>query len=114
MRNEFTYSFLLKPKTWSKNEEEDGVIFTATLKKVRYRSSLAPSIVNKDDVVSYLSWETLKKRVLKAGTLVKLIEHLTPTTADVLEEDSGFLVCFLCTYKTFASTEEVLDLLLER
>ena len=59
-------------------------------------------------------WETLKIRVLKAGTLSKLVEHLTPTQTSVSEEDPGFMLCFLCTYKTFSTTEEVLDLLLER
>eukprot|EP00794_Sanderia_malayensis_P015613 gene15613-17187_t len=101
-------------KSWSRNEEEVGAIFTASLKKVRYRSNFDKPLADKEDNISYLSWETLKKRVFKAGTLARLVEHLTPTNPAVLEEDSGFLVCFLCTYKTFASTEEVLDLLLER
>ncbi|XP_065068963.1 ral guanine nucleotide dissociation stimulator-like 1 isoform X2 [Rhopilema esculentum] len=98
-------------KLWSKDEAEDGAIFSATLKKVRYRSSVGSSA---DNDVSCLLWETLKIRVLKAGTLSKIIEHLTPSNESVSEDDPGFFVCFLCTYKTFASTQEVVDLLVHR
>jgi len=98
-------------KSWSKDETEDGVIFSATLKKVRYRSSVSPSTGND---VQGLFWQTIKIRVLKAGTLVKLVEHLTPGSTDVSDEDPSFLLCFLCTYKAFTSTEQILDLLLER
>ena len=102
---------IFQSKLWSKDEEEDGAVFSATLKKVRYRSSLSP---NTEKDVSCLLWETLKVRVLKAGTLEKLVEHLTPGHEGVSENDPGFLVCFLCTYKTFASTDAVLDLVLQR
>jgi len=98
-------------KSWSKDETEDGVIFSATLKKVRYRSSVSPSTGND---VEGLFWRTIKIRVLKAGTLVKLVEHLTPESTEVSDEDPSFLLCFLCTYKAFTSTEQILDLLLER
>lgn len=115
MNNSLIYLIFIFPisqaKLWSKDEAEDGAIFSATLKKVRYRSSMSP---NAERGVSCLLWETLKIRVLKAGTLEKLVEHLTPANESVSEEDPGFFVCFLCTYKTFASTEEVLDLLLKR
>eukprot|EP00112_Aurelia_sp_Birch-Aquarium-sp1_P024992 Seg811.3 transcript_id=Seg811.3/GoldUCD/mRNA.D3Y31 product="Ral guanine nucleotide dissociation stimulator-like 1" protein_id=Seg811.3/GoldUCD/D3Y31 len=101
----------LDTKLWSKDEVEDGAIFSATLKKVRYRSNILPNSHDRD---SCLLWETLKIRALKGGTLPRLIEHLTPTNSSVLEDDPGFFVCFLCTYKTFAPTEDVLDLLLQR
>ena len=112
-RLKLTFNLLncLQAKLWSKDEIEDGVIFNATLKKVRYRSSVSPS-VERD--VSCLLWETLKIRVLKAGTVLKLVEHLTPGDKSVSEDDPGFLLCFLCTYKAFASTEEILDMLLQR
>ena len=78
---------------------------------MRYRSSVSPNI---DRDASFLQWETLKIRVLKAGSLFKLVEHLTPGNEDISGDDPGFFVCFLCTYKTFASTDEVLDLILQR
>ena len=106
-----SFSNFSQAKSWSKDETEDGVIFSATLKKVRYRSSVSPSTGND---VGGLFWETVKIRVLKAGTLVKLVEHLTPGNTEVSDEDPSFLLCFLCTYKAFTSTEEILDLLLER
>ena len=78
---------------------------------MRYRSSVSP---NSNDRDSGLLWETLKIKALKGGTLPRLIQHLTPKDSSILEDDPGFFVCFLCTFKTFASTEDVLDLLLQR
>lgn len=84
-----------------------------SLKKVRYRSSdiLQPST---EGDISYLQWETMRVRTIKAGSLAKLVDHLAPSTAPLEEIDPGYLVAFLSTYRTFANTTQIADLLFER
>lgn len=86
-----------------------------SLKKVRYCSSdkLSPSPED-DGPISHLMWETTRVRTIKAGTLAKLVEHLSPSNGSLEELDPGYLIAFLSTYRTFAKTAEVVDLLLER
>lgn len=55
-------------------------------------------------------WETQKFRVIKAGTLEKLVEYLYIKG----EMDSTYTNVFLATYRTFSSTEEVMDILISR
>lgn len=64
-----------------------------------------------DDEISHLEWETVRVRFLKAGTLEKLIESLA---SDSGELESTFVNVFLATYRTFASTKQVLNLILDR
>lgn len=96
-----------------KEEREDEAIYSVSLKKVRYRSSdkLLPSA---DEDISYLLWETMRVRTIKAGSLAKLVEHLAPSTAPLEEIDPGYLIAFLSTYRTFANTTQIAELLFER
>ncbi|KAK2540223.1 hypothetical protein Q9233_001095 [Columba guinea] len=55
--------------------------------------------------------ETCKSRALKAGTLEKLVETLPLAFAD---NDFTYINTFLSTYRAFASTSTVLELLLDR
>ncbi|KAK2540217.1 hypothetical protein Q9233_001089 [Columba guinea] len=55
--------------------------------------------------------ETCKSRALKAGTLEKLVETLPMAFAD---NDFTYINTFLSTYRAFASTSTVLELLLDR
>ncbi|NXG48069.1 RGL1 protein, partial [Psilopogon haemacephalus] len=55
--------------------------------------------------------ETYKIRTIKAGTLEKLVENLVTAFGD---NDFTYISIFLSTYKAFASTKEVLELLLDR
>ncbi|XP_064886710.1 ral guanine nucleotide dissociation stimulator-like 1 [Columba livia] len=55
--------------------------------------------------------ETCKSRALKAGTLEKLVETLPTAFAD---NDFTYINIFLSTYRAFASTSTVLELLLDR
>ena len=87
-------------------------MYNTLLKKVRYRSHNSEDILS--DGVAYKEWETIKVKQLKAATLEKLVEHLTSCTSEAMDWDPGFLMAFLCTYKSFATTDEVVDLLLER
>ena len=62
------------------------------------------------DEFSHLMWETQKLRVLKAGSLERLVEYLYVRG----EMDSTYTNVFLATYRTFSTTEEVLATLLAK
>ena len=92
--------------------EEDGAIYNTALKRVRYHSLTSDH--SDEGNISFKQWETVKIKQIKAGSLEKLVEYLTPATMDANEFDSGFILAFLCTYKSFSATSEVIDLLLKR
>ena len=96
---------------WSEIEE-DGALYNTALKRVRYNSFTSDD--STDGNVSFKQWETVKIKQIKAGTLEKLVEYLTPATMECNEFDPGFLLAFLCTYKSFATTCEVVELMLKR
>lgn len=50
-------------------------------------------------------------RTVKAGTLEKLVEHLVPAFQG---SDLSYVTVFLCTYRAFTTTQQVLDLLFKR
>lgn len=100
-----------------KEEREEEAIYSVSLKKVRYRSSdklLPSSPVDGEEPVSHLQWETWRIRTIKAGSVAKLVEHLAPSNASLEEVDPGYLIAFLNTYRTFAKTTEIADLLFQR
>ncbi|XP_028407635.1 ral guanine nucleotide dissociation stimulator-like [Dendronephthya gigantea] len=94
------------------DEREDGAIYRVVLKKVRYHTT--NKLPFNDEFVSHLEWETQKRRTIKAGTLVKLIEHLAPANDHIDDIDTGFLTVFLTMHPTFSTSEEVVALLIER
>ncbi|XP_049752490.1 ral guanine nucleotide dissociation stimulator-like [Elephas maximus indicus] len=55
--------------------------------------------------------QTRVVRIVKAGSLEKLGEHLVPA---FVEGDLSYISFFLGTYRTFATTQQVLDLLFQR
>lgn len=69
------------------------------------------STQDSDDEISHLEWETVRVRFVKAATLNRLVEALS---TDDGELESTFVNVFLATYRTFARTEQVIDLLLQR
>lgn len=97
-----------------KEERDDEAIYSVSLKKVLYRSSdkLLPS--HEEEDISYLQWQTISIRTIKAGSLSKLVEHLAPSTAPLEEVDPGYLIAFLNTYRTFANATQIANLLFER
>lgn len=99
---------------WKEQREEDAV-YSISLKKVRYRSSdkLLPSPED-EAPISHLQWETWRVRTIKAGSLARLVEQLSPVKGALEELDPGYLIAFLSTYRTFAKTTEIIDLLFER
>ncbi|BES89425.1 Ral guanine nucleotide [Nesidiocoris tenuis] len=99
-------------KVWG-DEKVDGAIYTIYLKKVRYHRP-THTIASADDCgesISHLEWETVKVRLLKAGTLQRLVEALA---TDEGELESTYVNIFLATYRTFATAHQVLTLLLDR
>lgn len=56
-------------------------------------------------------YETCKVRTIKAGTLERLVEYMVTAFRG---KDSTYVTIFLCTYRSFATTRQVLDLLLNR
>uniref|UniRef100_A0AAR2LU66 Ral guanine nucleotide dissociation stimulator n=1 Tax=Pygocentrus nattereri TaxID=42514 RepID=A0AAR2LU66_PYGNA len=56
-------------------------------------------------------YETCKVRTIKAGTLERLVEYMVSAFRG---NDSTYVTIFLCTYRSFATTKQVLDLLLNR
>lgn len=92
-----------------REEREDGAIYNVYLKKVTYHT-LSENENKNSDEFSHLMWETQKTRVIKAGNLEKLVEFLYTKG----EMDSTYVNVFFATYRTFSTTEEVLDLLISR
>ncbi|KAL0979551.1 hypothetical protein UPYG_G00186460 [Umbra pygmaea] len=94
-------------------EVEDGAVFTITLRKVQLHQSASKGQrwlgVETDSALSL--YETCKVRTIKAGTLERLVEYMVTAFSG---NDSTYVTIFLCTYRSFASTKQVLDLLLNR
>uniref|UniRef100_A0A674EHX8 Ral guanine nucleotide dissociation stimulator n=1 Tax=Salmo trutta TaxID=8032 RepID=A0A674EHX8_SALTR len=101
---------LLENATQEIGEEvEDGVVYTITLRKVQIGAIKGQRWLGVDASLSL--YETCKVRTIKAGTLEKLVEYMV---AAFRGNDSTYVTIFLCTYRSFASTKQVLDLLLNR
>uniref|UniRef100_A0A4W4FW65 Ral guanine nucleotide dissociation stimulator n=1 Tax=Electrophorus electricus TaxID=8005 RepID=A0A4W4FW65_ELEEL len=90
---------------------EDGVVFTITLRKVQMHQSASKGQrwlgVESDSALSL--YETCKVRTIKAGTLERLVEYMVSAFRG---NDSTYVTIFLCTYRSFTTTKQVLDLLL--
>ncbi|XP_072156546.1 ral guanine nucleotide dissociation stimulator-like 1 isoform X2 [Bemisia tabaci] len=99
--------------TWRLWGEErvEGAIYTVYLKKVRYHSPSKSISSDSDDEISHLEWETVRVRLIKAGTLEKLVESLA---TDDGELESTYVNVFLACYRTFSSPKQVLTLVLDR
>uniref|UniRef100_A0A8C7UJ12 Ral guanine nucleotide dissociation stimulator n=1 Tax=Oncorhynchus mykiss TaxID=8022 RepID=A0A8C7UJ12_ONCMY len=87
-------------------EVEDGAVYTITLRKVQIGASKGQRWLGVETDAALSLYETCKVRTIKAGTLEKLVEYM------VRGNDSTYVTIFLCTYRSFTSTKQVLDLLL--
>ncbi|KAM4578304.1 ral guanine nucleotide dissociation stimulator isoform 8-T8 [Fundulus diaphanus] len=94
-------------------EAEEDAIFTITLRKMQLHHSASKGQrwlgVETDSALSL--YETCKVRTIKAGTLERLVEYMVSAFRG---KDSTYVTIFLCTYRSFATTKQVLDLLLNR
>uniref|UniRef100_A0A7N9AR87 Ral guanine nucleotide dissociation stimulator n=1 Tax=Mastacembelus armatus TaxID=205130 RepID=A0A7N9AR87_9TELE len=105
---------LLESSTQEIGEEaEEDAIFTITLRKMQLHQSASKGQrwlgVETDSALSL--YETCKVRTIKAGTLERLVEYMVSAFRG---KDSTYVTIFLCTYRSFATTKQVLDLLLNR
>ncbi|XP_059677682.1 ral guanine nucleotide dissociation stimulator-like 1 isoform X2 [Gavia stellata] len=99
-------------------EVEDGAVYHVTLKKVQIQQAAnkgARWLGGEGDRLppehTVSQFETCKTRTIKAGTLEKLVENLLTAFGD---NDFTYISIFLSTYRAFASTKEVLELLLDK
>ena len=77
--------------------------------------TLCPLIFQLEDETarefSHLMWETQKLRVIKAGTLPRLVEALATVRGEL---DSSYMNVFLATYRTFATPMQLLQAIIDR
>ncbi|XP_044848147.1 ral guanine nucleotide dissociation stimulator isoform X4 [Mauremys mutica] len=104
----------LKSSTQEIGEElGDGVIYSISLRKVQlhHTANKGQRWLGFENESALNLYETCKVRTIKAGTLEKLVEYLVSAFKG---NDSTYVTIFLCTYRAFATTKQVLDLLLNR
>ncbi|KAG8545239.1 hypothetical protein GDO81_021208 [Engystomops pustulosus] len=116
-------------------EVDDGVIYSISLRKVQLHHTATkgqrwlgvsrvpspmgtaeggiagPRDTTFENETALSLYETCKVRTIKAGTLEKLVEYLVSAFKG---NDSTYVTIFLCTYRAFATTKQVLDLLLNK
>ncbi|XP_042337762.1 ral guanine nucleotide dissociation stimulator-like 1 isoform X1 [Plectropomus leopardus] len=111
------------PRHWSSvqdwgEEVEEGAIYNVTLKRVQIQQAANKGArwlgaegdrLPPGHTVSQL--ETCKIRSIRAGTLERLVETLLTAFGD---NDLTYTSIFLSTYRAFASTQTVLQLLLDK
>ncbi|KAM7093448.1 ral guanine nucleotide dissociation stimulator isoform 3-T3 [Molossus nigricans] len=109
---------LLAPATESSTQEigeelVNGVVYSISLRKVQVRHGThkGQRWLGCENESALNLYETCKVRTVKAGTLEKLVEHLVPAFQG---SDLSYVTIFLCTYRTFTTTQQVLDLLFKR
>ncbi|XP_053159582.1 ral guanine nucleotide dissociation stimulator-like 2 isoform X2 [Hemicordylus capensis] len=112
------YCLPVKPPVTLWEETEDGVIFTVSS---RSPGGARGSVGSGGEEVAVSGHPAAgvvvsgsppgQSRALKAGTLPRLVRHLLDAPA---LGDTCYVPAFLATYRTFATTQEVLALLLER
>uniref|UniRef100_A0A3B4FB08 Ral guanine nucleotide dissociation stimulator-like 1 n=1 Tax=Pundamilia nyererei TaxID=303518 RepID=A0A3B4FB08_9CICH len=85
-------------------EEEDGAVFGITL-----RREPVPTSTMGELPMSFVQYHTVKVRRLKAATLERLVTHLL----DPEKRESDFIQVFLSTYRAFASTSTLIELLFQ-
>ncbi|NXC12959.1 RGL1 protein, partial [Corythaeola cristata] len=114
----FCFSWQTTIQDWGE-EVEEGAVYHVTLKRVQIQQAANKGArwlgggegdqLPPEHTVS--QYETCKIRTIKAGNLEKLVENLLTAFGD---NDFTYISIFLSTYRAFASTKEVLELLLGR
>ncbi|XP_047624756.1 ral guanine nucleotide dissociation stimulator isoform X3 [Phacochoerus africanus] len=108
---------LLAPTTESSTQEigeelVNGVVYSISLRKVQvhHGATKGQRWLGCENESALNLYETCKVRTVKAGTLEKLVGHLVPAFQG---SDLSYVTVFLCTYRAFTTTQQVLDLLFE-
>ncbi|XP_066111905.1 ral guanine nucleotide dissociation stimulator isoform X6 [Saccopteryx bilineata] len=88
----------------------NGVVYSISLRKVQlhHGTSKGQRWLGCESESALHLYETCKVRTVKAGTLERLVEHLVPAFQG---SDLSYVTIFLCTYRAFTTTQQVLDLL---
>ncbi|XP_070311216.1 ral guanine nucleotide dissociation stimulator isoform X7 [Odocoileus virginianus] len=88
----------------------NGVIYSISLRKVQvhHGANKGQRWLGCENESALNLYETCKVRTVKAGTLERLVEHLVPAFQG---SDLSYVTIFLCTYRAFTTTQQVLDLL---
>ncbi|NWX46585.1 RGL1 protein, partial [Steatornis caripensis] len=114
----FPFSWQSTIQDWGEEIEEEGAVYHVTLKRVQIQQAANKGArwlgVEGDQLPpehTVSQYETCKIRTIKAGSLEKLVENLLTAFGD---NDFTYISIFLSTYRAFASTKEVLELLLDR
>ncbi|XP_017311886.2 ral guanine nucleotide dissociation stimulator-like 1 [Ictalurus punctatus] len=89
-------------------EFEDGAVFGITLRRERVQQS--GEAAEASPCSAYVQYRTSKIRRLKAATLNRVVDHLFDPCCQ--EQDYGRIL--LSTYRTFISTNKLIELLLQR
>uniref|UniRef100_A0A3Q2P6Y5 Ral guanine nucleotide dissociation stimulator-like 1 n=1 Tax=Fundulus heteroclitus TaxID=8078 RepID=A0A3Q2P6Y5_FUNHE len=89
-------------------EKEDGAVYGVTLRREPVPCSSAPG--DATPCSGFVQYRTCKVRRLKAATLDLLIRHLL----DSGSQEPDYSRIFLSTYRTFASTTTLIELLFQR
>uniref|UniRef100_A0A8D1IJI6 Ral guanine nucleotide dissociation stimulator n=1 Tax=Sus scrofa TaxID=9823 RepID=A0A8D1IJI6_PIG len=91
----------------------NGVVYSISLRKVQvhHGATKGQRWLGCENESALNLYETCKVRTVKAGTLEKLVGHLVPAFQG---SDLSYVTVFLCTYRAFTTTQQVLDLLFER
>ncbi|KAG8509439.1 LOW QUALITY PROTEIN: Ral guanine nucleotide dissociation stimulator [Galemys pyrenaicus] len=91
----------------------NGVIYSISLRKVQVHqgANKGQRWLGCESEAALSVYETCKVRTVKAGTLERLVEHLVPAFQG---SDLSYVTVFLCTYRAFTTTQQVLDLLFKR
>uniref|UniRef100_A0A914HAY1 Uncharacterized protein n=1 Tax=Globodera rostochiensis TaxID=31243 RepID=A0A914HAY1_GLORO len=109
-------------KYWGEERHADAV-YAVMLKKVRYvppsdyegvppiEQHSADILAAAADSVDHLQWETIRERVIKAGTVPKLVESLIDTDGQM---DSRQFNVFFATYRAFSNAAEVFRLITDQ
>uniref|UniRef100_A0A183BT96 RasGEF domain containing protein n=1 Tax=Globodera pallida TaxID=36090 RepID=A0A183BT96_GLOPA len=108
-------------KYWGEERHADAV-YAVMLKKVRYvppsdYEGVPPIEQHPADIsavadsVDHLQWETIRERVIKAGTVPKLVESLIDTDGQM---DSRQFNVFFATYRAFSNAAEVFRLITDQ
>ncbi|XP_041068744.1 ral guanine nucleotide dissociation stimulator-like isoform X4 [Carcharodon carcharias] len=102
----------LSPQCLSE-ETVDGAVYSVTQRQVQLQqaASKGQQWLGMENELVGTTCETVKIRSIKVGTLEKIVQHL-------LEAfdcgDPSYVSVFLATYRAFTTTQEVLELLLNR
>ncbi|XP_020647353.3 ral guanine nucleotide dissociation stimulator-like 3 isoform X1 [Pogona vitticeps] len=94
-------------------EVEDGAIYSIILERVKAEAvANRPCHLQEDSSLPdcpFVQYRTCKRRVLRAATLPRLVKWLVAAKA---EGDLDYVPSFLATYQAFATSAQVLELLL--